>query len=89
MYGKKIIGLGGMNDYKDGYKVSSFANSKILAEKYAKSIKNSKPITKGDKVFVKIKRLRGGSYAVLTKNVYTDETKKLLKNMFGELHLDM
>ena len=85
MYGKNIIGLGGIVDkaydkFKD-YVIIGFFKTKDLADRAAKKERNRGYLTKGDKRYVKVKKIKG-AYVVLVKSVYTTETKKLLGNIF-------
>jgi hypothetical protein len=87
---EKTKGLGGIKDisidktYKrllQDYVIIGFFKTKDLAEKAAKKERNRGYLTKGDKRYIKIEKIKG-AYVVLVKSVYTPETKKLLGNIF-------
>ena len=64
------------------YSVASFVKTKAVADSIAKSIRQEKPLNKGDKKSVKVEKLDGGNYAVLVHAVYSKKTQNELANMF-------
>tara|TARA_R110000764_G_scaffold157297_1_gene245148 strand:+ start:1356 stop:1580 length:225 start_codon:yes stop_codon:yes gene_type:complete len=63
------------------YNVFAFAKNKSIAESHAKKLRDQKPLNKGDKIFVKIEKIKYG-YAVLAHSVLSKKTKQELNNMF-------